>query len=65
MRLPKDYYMLWRVDEKNTVDKALAFFKKKYSKKPTKIAIGKGIEFKSDKLELVEMMCPDKHIKVG
>ena len=63
MKLPDGYYMLWVVGKKHTPAMAVEHFKTKYGYRPTEIAIGKGVEFKTD-LEIVPIMCPDKSIKL-
>ena len=63
MTLKDGYYMLWVVGGKHTPEKAIEHFKAKYGYKPTEIAIGKGVEFKTN-LNIVDIMCPDKSIKL-
>jgi len=59
------YYMLWRVDEKGTIKHAFKYFEKKYGYTPTEIAVGKDVEFTpTPGIEVVPLMCPDKHIKL-
>ena len=63
MTLPNGFYMLWVVGGKHTPELAIEHFKDKYGYKPTQIAIGKGVEFKT-KLKKAKIMCPDKSIKL-
>ena len=65
-KLPCDYYMLWRVDNKtDTPESIVEYFKSKYGYIPTHVVIGDKVDigFPSASKD-AKFMVPDFHIKM-